>query len=106
MDSKDVPKAEAGNPYDAENEVMIEAADRLEAMQRAAKEKAKPADAIAGLLAMMTKGQYLIFIEALKAAGGEIRIDPAALEQAALTPSPKINIDGDDGPVVIRLVQE
>lgn len=61
-------------------------------------------EAIADLLRSLNKGQYLILCEAIRQAGGEIRIDPNEFALATAAPNPKLNIDASDGPILIRLV--
>ena len=61
-----------------------------------------PAQAIAELLNAMSKGQYLILAEAIKQLGGELRLDGDTFFAAAAQPPPGLEVDADDGPIVIR----
>ena len=63
-----------------------------------------PAEAIATLLNAMSKGQYLILAEAIRQLGGELRLDPEGFFRAATEHPPRLDVDGDDGPIVLRLV--
>lgn len=63
-----------------------------------------PAEAIAQLLREMSKGQHLILVRAIEDAGGQVRIDWNALVAASDEASPKIEVDGEDGAILLRLV--
>ena len=62
-----------------------------------------PAEAIAELLTEMTKGQHLLLVEAIKGAGGEIKVDWDGLLAALDEPSQTLVVDAEDGPIMIRL---
>jgi hypothetical protein len=62
-----------------------------------------PDQAVAELLNSMNKGQYLLFVEALRKAGGEVSIHWADFAAAAGQELPAIEVDASDGPVVLRL---
>lgn len=64
---------------------------------------ASPDQAVAALLNGLNKGQYLILLEAVRQAGGEIRIDWPAIEAAAVRPLPVLHVDASHGPVVVRI---
>lgn len=59
---------------------------------------------IAAFLNTLNRGQYLILLEAIRQAGGEIRIDQERFERAAATPLQMVSVDASDGPVVIRII--
>jgi hypothetical protein len=65
-----------------------------------------PAQAVAELLNAMSKGQYLILVEAIKQLGGEMRLDGDAFFEAAAQVPPGLEVDADDGPIVIRFSKE
>ena len=62
------------------------------------------ADELAGLIRAMGKGPYLVFCEALKAAGGEVSIDPDELAREAHRMPPRCEVDTSSGRIVVRLV--
>ena len=61
------------------------------------------ADELAALIRAMGKGPYLVFCAALRAAGGEITIDPDDLAQDALRMPPRCEVDTSSGGLVVRL---
>jgi hypothetical protein len=67
-------------------------------------EPSTPAEAISELLNAMSKGQYLILAEAIRQLGGEMRIDAESFFASAALPPPPLDVDADDGPIVLRLV--
>lgn len=66
---------------------------------------ASPDQAVASLLNGLNKGQYLILLEAVRQLGGEIQIDWAAIEAAAVRPLPVLHVDASNGPVVVRIAE-
>lgn len=60
-------------------------------------------EAIAEFLNSLNKGQYLVFVEAMRRLGGELRIDPAEFEQATFPPLPGLDVEALDDFVVLRL---
>lgn len=64
-----------------------------------------PDEAVASLLNGLNKGQYLILLEAVRQAGGELRLDWAEIELAAGRPLPVLHVDASEGPVAIRIAQ-
>jgi hypothetical protein len=62
-----------------------------------------PAESVAELLNDFTRGHYLILLEAVRQLGGELRLDRAAIEAAAAGPLVPMEVDGTDGPVVLRI---
>ena len=58
---------------------------------------------IADLIQSMNRGQYAVLVMALRAAGGELRVDPAELVRIA-GDRPRLDVDATDGPVVLRLL--
>jgi hypothetical protein len=64
----------------------------------------QPADeAIAALVNTMNKGQYLLLVTAVRQLGGELRIDPTEFMRLAVAPTPPMNVDASDGPIVLRV---
>lgn len=61
------------------------------------------ATAIAGSLEGISKGSYLLLVEAIRQLGGEMRVDPRAYAQASVSPLFLLEVDGTDGAIVIRL---
>ncbi|RYG23350.1 hypothetical protein EON82_14330 [bacterium] len=53
----------------------------------------------------MNRGQYLILAEAVRQAGGSIRIEPREFADSTQTPLPELYVDATDGPVVMRLAE-
>jgi hypothetical protein len=51
----------------------------------------------------MNRGQYLILAEAVRQAGGSVRIEPRDFAQATVTALPELYVDATDGPIVMRL---
>lgn len=60
-------------------------------------------DFVLELLQGMNRGQYLLLTEAIRAAGGIVRIDVSELQRRAAEPSPRMTIDGTDGPVLLQV---
>jgi len=48
---------------------------------------------ISSLLMTLQKGQYLLFVEALRQAGGEVRINPREFVADAMEPMPKVAVE-------------
>lgn len=67
-------------------------------------EPSTPAEAISELLNAMSKGQYLILVEAIRQLGGEMRLEAGPFFAAAAVPPPRLDVDADDGPIILRLV--
>jgi hypothetical protein len=65
-------------------------------------ERRTPSEAIKELLGGMNRGQHMVLVEALRRAGGEIRIFPDEFARAAMVRPPKVQVDGTDGPVIVR----
>jgi hypothetical protein len=53
----------------------------------------------------MNRGQYLILAEAVRQAGGAIRIEPREFAASTVAPLPELYVDATDGPVVMRLAE-
>lgn len=51
----------------------------------------------------MNRGQYLILAEAVRQAGGSIRIEPREFAVASQAQLPELYVDATDGPIVMRL---
>lgn len=62
------------------------------------------ADEMAELIRAMGKGPYLVFCAALRAAGGEIAINPDDLAKDAHRMPPRCEVDTSSGRIVVRLV--
>jgi len=62
-----------------------------------------PAAAVAELLNSLNKGQYLILTDAIRQLGGELRLDWEAIAERAKLPPTPLDVDGSDGPIVVRL---
>ncbi len=60
-------------------------------------------EAVAELLATMSKSPSLVFAAAVRPLGGELRIDPRRLLKNMEEPTPHATADASDGPLVIRL---
>jgi hypothetical protein len=61
------------------------------------------ADELAELIRTIGKGPYLVFCAALRAAGGEITINPDELAQDALRMPPRCEVETSGAGLVVRL---